>query len=376
MEETEEESMERIAVIGGGNGGQALAGHLASKGFRVVLFEHPDFGGKMAHLKETRTITLTGAVSACGVLASVTTDPAEALEEAEILYFVAPTFAQKSMFEILSPYLQKKHHLFLMPGNFGSLVLRRMLEEKKVPEMPMIAEGDTMPYACRIERPGVVNIWGIKRYMSAAALPANATSAFIQKIQKAFPILLKPAPGVLAIGLYNTNMILHCPTMVMNAGRIESEKGNFRFYAEGMTESVCRVMESMDSERIAVGKALGVDLLSTMDDLKEIYNIQGETLRESILNNAAYCGHGADAPSSPKHRYLTEDVPFLLVPVSEIGKALGVATPTMDSIIHLAGVVNDEDYRKTGRSLKEMCSTGSVEELAACCGIERASGGV
>jgi len=368
MQEMEDEDMEKITVIGGGNGGQGLAGHLASKGFRVALFEHPEFGEKIAHLKETRTITLTGAVSARGVLASVTTDPAEALEEAEILYFVAPTFAQKSMFEILSPHFQKKHHLFLMPGNFGSLVLRGMLEENKVQEMPMIAEGDTMPYACRIERPGVVNVWGIKSFMSAAALPASATAAFIQKVEKAFPILLKQAPGVLAIGLYNTNMILHCPTMIMNAGRIESEKGDFRFYADGMTESVCRVMESMDAERIAIGKALGVDLVSTMDDLKELYNLEGDTLRESILNNAAYCGHGADAPSSAEHRYLTEDVPFLLVPVAEIGKALGVPTPTMDCIIHLAGVVNEEDYRKTGRSLKEIGCSGSVEEISALCG--------
>jgi opine dehydrogenase len=48
-------------------------------------------------------------------------------------------------------------------------------------------------------------------------------------VQYAFPVPLKPAPNVLSIGLSNTNMILHCPTMIMNAGRIESEAGGSGF---------------------------------------------------------------------------------------------------------------------------------------------------
>ena len=68
--------MKRIAVLGGGNGAQALAGHLASKGFPVTLFEHPEFRRNIFRLEETKTIELTGAIEARGTLAEVTTDPA------------------------------------------------------------------------------------------------------------------------------------------------------------------------------------------------------------------------------------------------------------------------------------------------------------
>ena len=347
------QNMKKITVIGAGNGGQALAGDLASKGFAVTLFEHPDFREKIRPLEETRTITLTGALSATGKLSKVTTDPEEGLSEAELLYFLAPSFAQEGMFDLLAPYLRSDHSLLLLPGNFGSLVLRARLTELKA-AVPALAEGDTMPYACRIEGPGVVNIWGVKNFMSAAALPAEDTHSFLDRVRPFFPIPLRPAANVLAIGLFNTNMILHCPTMIMNAGRIESEKGNFRFYGEGMTESVCSVMEALDAERIAVGRALGLELLSTLDDMKDLYSLTGSTLRETILNNDAYCGHGTDAPCSMAYRYLSEDVPFLLVPTAELGRALGVATPAMNAIIHLAGVINGKDYRKTGLTLKRM----------------------
>lgn len=344
--------MKRIAVLGGGNGAQALAGHLASRGFPVTLFEHPEFRNSIRRLEETKTIELTGAIEARGTLEVVTTDPA-AVREAEILYFLAPSFAQEAVFSLIAPYLREGQRLLLMPGNFGSLVLKDTFGGR-LPEGFLAAESDTMPYACRIEAPGVVNVWGVKNFMATAALPASRTGDFIASVQDAFPVPLKSAPNVLSIGLSNTNMILHCPTMIMNAGRIESGNGRFRFYAEGMTDSVCTVMEAMDRERMAVGKALGLDLLSTMDDMKELYSIGGDTLRETILNNGAYCGHGPDSPASMKYRYLTEDVPFLLVPVFEIGKKLGIPLPVTESIIRLASVIAGEDYLATGRNLSRL----------------------
>ncbi len=55
-----------------------------------------------------------------------------------------------------------------------------------------------------------------------------------------------------------------------------------------------------------------------------------------------------------KYRYLTEDVPYLLVPVFGIGKKLGVPMPVTESIIRLASVIAGEDYLKTGRVLEGM----------------------
>jgi len=59
-------------------------------------------------------------------------------------------------------------------------------------------------------------------------------------------------------------------------------------------------------------------------------------------------------PRNLKDRYITEDIPYGLVPMSELGKKLDVRTPIMDSFIEIASVLNQEDYRKTGRTLETL----------------------
>src|SRR6056297_1462029 len=194
----------------------------------------------------------------------------------------------------------------------------------------------------------------ISRENALAALPSTSTEKSLEVISATFPVPLVKAPNVIAIGLYNTNMILHCPTMVMNAGRIETSNGNFSFYKDGMSPSVCKVMEEMDRERIAVGKALGIELLSTEDDMKQIYGLEGTSLREVILNNPVYCDHGMDAPKKLLHRYLEEDVPFLLVPVYSMADKLGIPTPAINNIIYLAGVINGTDYFRRGPGIEDL----------------------
>ncbi len=195
-------------------------------------------------------------------------------------------------------------------------------------------------------------------------MPASGLEATLSSLKPVFPIRMKPMKNVLAVAFANTNMILHCPTMIMNAGRIESDEKGFRFYVDGMTPSVCRVMESMDRERLAVGERLGLSLISEFEDASSNYpsDRQYESLYDVLHNSPVYGGHGADSPNSLAHRYLSEDVPFLLVPVSQFGSATGVRTPLIDSVIMLAETANGVPYRETGRTLDRMGLEGMTAE--------------
>jgi len=53
-------------------------------------------------------------------------------------------------------------------------------------------------------------------------------------------------------------------------------------------------------------------------------------------------------------RYLDEDVPTSLVPISSIGKKFNVQTPTIDSVIHLASILSNKDYMKEGRTVERL----------------------
>ena len=51
----------------------------------------------------------------------------------------------------------------------------------------------------------------------------------------------------------------------MNAGWIEHTGGDFLFYREGITESVGRVTAAVNSERMAIARALGLPAITFLE---------------------------------------------------------------------------------------------------------------
>ena len=60
------------------------------------------------------------------------------------------------------------------------------------------------------------------------------------------------------------------------------------------------------------------------------------------------------APRTLKMRYIEEDVPCSLVPISSVGKMFKIPTPTIDSLIHLASILNNTDYYSNGRTAERL----------------------
>lgn len=61
---------------------------------------------------------------------------------------------------------------------------------------------------------------------------------------------------------------------------------------------------------------------------------------------------------------MLDEVPNSLVPISEVGKILGIFTPAIDSIIDLASAIVKVDFRQEGRNLYNLGLHGmSAEEM-------------
>jgi opine dehydrogenase len=355
----------KVSVLGAGNGGQALSAHLAINGCEVNLFEHPDFKKNIEEISKKGSIELSGKLQGFGKISHVTTDIKEAIEGTSIIMIVAPSFAQKAFIELALPYLVNSQIIVLIPGNFGSFEIKKILKNNG--KDLTIAETNSLPYACRKIEEGKVNIWGVKSFISIASLPAADIKNVVKILSDFFPIPLNPVKNSLEISFSNPNMIVHCPTMILNTGRIESTKGDFMFYCEGMTESVCKIMEKMDNERIKIGEKLDLNLISTYEWLKQTYHLEGKNLYEVISTSPVYGGHGPDAPGTLSHRYITEDIPHLLVPVASFGKLLGIQALIIECIIRLASAINGVDYLKTGRNLETLGLSGmSLEKILTC----------
>ena len=108
--------------------------------------------------------------------------------------------------------------------------------------------------------------------------------------------------------------------------------------------------------------ALGIRAHTARKWLYLAYSAAGRDLYEAMHANTGY--KGIKAPAMLNHRYISEDVPMSLVPIASIGDLLGVETPTIQSIVHMAGVLHGRDYWEEGRTVDKLGIQGmSVRQI-------------
>ena len=339
----------KVAVIGAGNGGQAIAGFLAMQNYDVALYDIVE--EKINELKKLGGIRLEGRIEGFGKLGCVTTDIAEAVQGADIVMVTTIANAHKAVAQSIAPYVVDGQVIILNPGRTcGALVFKQALIEAGCKVRFYLAEAQTLVYACRIVQNGTVNIIGVKDEVLLSALPARDTDYVLSRINPLYPSFMKTT-NVLRTSLENIGAMFHPCVLLFNAATIERNEV-FWFYRD-MTEQVAKFIEKFDAERLAVGKAYGIDLLSVKEWIKFAYkDTVGVSLCERMRNNPAY--HDIKSPSTIFSRQLTEDIPTGVLPIMELGKAAGVETPLLDSMIHICEALLGQDLHSNGRTLKNL----------------------
>lgn len=340
----------RVSILGAGNGGCATAAHLALRGVGATLFDLPAFEGALAPLREAGTLRVTGVLGDTTVPAPrVTSDVGEAVADADVLVVAVPAFAQERFALEVAGHVTRGQVVVLTPGaTGGALAFAAALRAAGAPDGVIVAETLSLPYACRKAAPDHVHVAGVKHGLPVAAFPARETPRAMAALGAVFPGMLVPAAHVLETGLNNPNAMAHPVPLLLNAGWVETTGGAFRFYADGISPSVARAMEALDADRMAVVAALGLPAVEAIEWDRRLYGLTGATVYE--LNQRSWVHRDIRAPDSVRTRYLTEDVPFGLVPIASIGRELGVPTPVIDLFVDLACTLLGEDLRAGART--------------------------
>ena len=344
--------MDIVAVVGAGNGGLAVAGYLASRGHEVrVTDRNPEVVEPVARAD---AIEVTGKIQGRGKIALATTDLGAAVRGAHLVMVVVPGDAHHAVAQALAPHVEVGQTIVLHPGGAGgALEFAATFRALGARARPRIAEIESFSFGSKTVGPGRAQVNTMKGENRVAALPARDTAAVLAALAPDFPQFVA-APTVLATSLNHMNAMLHVPTMLMNAGWIESTKGEFEFYRDGVSPAVARVMEDLDRERMAVSAALSASASPLRQWIKDTYRVEAPTLYETIQTLHATVYKASKAPGMLGSRYLSEDVPSGLVPIAALGEAAGVATPLMRSLIDLASRVHGVDHWRTGRGLDRM----------------------
>jgi opine dehydrogenase len=350
----------KFVVLGAGNGGLATAADLTIRGFDVNLWEHPDFKENIQPIQESGGITLevapkTPLKSGFADLKLVTDNIEEALDGADVILIIVPSFAHEILAELCIPNLQDNQVVIISPGNFGgALQFYNTFKQKGSAKGVIFAETECMIYSCRKKGPTTIYVNGYKKGLRIASFPSSNNDRVMALIQQPYPEVL-PGINIIETGLSNCNPISHPPIMILNTGLIDRMKGDFYFYSEGMTESVCKVIETIDRERLAVGVALKTKMRTIFEQHVEWYSHQqypGANLYESCQVDGAH--RRTKAPGTFQDRYLTEDIPYGLAVLEELGRKTGVPTPVTTAIINLSEILVGKNLRMDRRSLEKL----------------------
>ena len=344
-----------ILIMGAGHQGLAMATHLALNGVNVNLWNRTY--ENITTIAETRLIHSSGVVNGIAKINNVSSSVEELM--ADTIMVTTPAFAHKPIANLLAPYVTNNSVIILNPGRtFGVEEFQYELAQSGCKFNPIIAETQTIVYTCRRDKENSVKIYALKNGVEIATSHKHHLDDVFSRIPLCLRSYFKPVDSTAITSIGNVGMILHCAPVLMNIGWIESSIADFKYYYDGISPSIAAFLEKADNERLSVGEAMGYKLESTANWLRRIYSVNGSNLYECIRNNESY--NDIYAPTSLKHRYLEEDIPYGLVPIESVAMHYGITTPCITTVIDLACLVMETDYREHGRKYIMEVGAGTV----------------
>jgi opine dehydrogenase len=393
----------KFAVLGAGHGGRAMAAYLAAIGCDVNLYNRtPE---NIQNIKQAKGILLTFTADlkdylfpmgtgvaeigqkyeyslspetdklieedlryVFGKIKTISSDMKAVMKDRDVIMVVVPASGHRYMAEKCAPYLRDGQIILLNPGRcFGAIEFYRIVNDyykgEDAPDIT-IGEAQTFIYACRRTRPLNVRVLAVKESVDVASIPSKKITNVLNSVKDFYP-QFTPTENVLKTSLGNLSGVFHVPITILNATRID-RKRNFRYYLEGITKHTASIIEDVDKERLAIAEAMGVEAISARKWLHQTYGSEGTDLYEAIQNTHAY--RKIESPKSINHRYIWEDVPTALVPLSSLGKKSDVPTPLIDSFIRLVTSIFkkifDIDFFERGRTMEKMgLDRMSIDEI-------------
>jgi opine dehydrogenase len=292
---------------------------------------------------------------------------AEAVEGADAIFLTIRAYGAERFIGEAVENMEPGQVIINWASYFSALRTYPMFIEM-APDGAILAEGAILPYFVKPLEPGVMNVFGVKARLWAAAMPSQRTSEMMKVVGEFFPNC-DPAMNVLDTSFTNPNLQVHVPPALLNTGLWEKTCGDLEFYGSLMTPKVTVVMDAVDKERMAVGAALGLKLLPKPEVLKieyGQYGVRGDTMYEVYSTFASHRSWrpGLNLDDFAARTAFGEDIVYGYVPISTIGDQVSVPTPAIDTMVNLAQLVIGRDYWGEGTTADKLGLGGmSAEEI-------------
>lgn len=342
----------KIAILGAGNTGCALATDYAVRGHEVTLIKtsnalHDD---NFRYLEEHsgRMVLNEFGQEKVGYIAHLSRE-LENIKGQDIVVLCTQTGYHLDVLKRAIPYLERGQIFLMIPGYLSTSYAIGL----GVPEGVMIAEAESSFIDGRISEPGAFKV-GFRNVRNPIGIyPANKIKEASEKLdQLGTPFVY--LDSVVEAALHNPNMIVHTVGAVMSIPRIEATNGDYCMYHEVFTPSVWNILEALDQEKMNILMHLGLQPLPYTEACKFRNSLDEQRDGKEVFFEYASMPERAKGPLCVNSRYITEDVPQGLVLMESLGKVLNIAVPICTSLIEMASAALQTDFRKNGRTLQKL----------------------
>lgn len=359
----------KIAVLGAGNSGCALAADYSRLGHEVTLIKtsHSLHDDNFRYLSEhggEMVMDEFGTLSLCRI-ARLSRDMAD-IRGQEVVILCTQTGYHRQVLKRIAPFLAAGQLLLIVPGYLSTAYV---LGCCPVPGL-IVAEAESNFIDGRIAEPGRFHV-GFRNVRNPIGVyPAASLGLAREKLDRLgtpFTYLKSVAEAA----LHNPNMIVHTVGAIMSIPRIEATGGDYCMYHEVFTPSVWNILEALDGEKMEVLRALDFAPVPYVEACKFRNSLDDGRDAKQVFFDYAAMPSRAKGPTSVRSRYITEDVSQGLVLLESLGAVLHLPTPVASSLIEIASAALGDDLRAGGRTLEALGAENVHKILQDAKGGER-----
>jgi opine dehydrogenase len=349
------EQLPRITVCGAGNAGLSIGADCALKGLEVSLFELERQGDQIKPVQEAGGIELTAdsattsGKTGFAALKRATTDPEEAVADADVVMITVPAMFHSAFFDALAPYLRDGQIVLFNTSYWACL--RHAPRLRSLPAKVILAQSNIMPYAAFRDAGNRVRISRYKRRFRLGAFPGDASDHTFDVLRKVYSQYEKAA-NVLEVDIAaGGNPAMTVPMVVPVAGPYFDRYKGGKLYADA-TSMGWRLMQAYDRDRERLCNALECAGYETqLAYYTTAYNAQGDDMaqimrKSNLIDWWATCDY--------IKQLMDEDLIYSYVPMVRLGEAVGVELSATRAMLEVMGVMLNVDYWGMGATLADM----------------------
>ena len=358
--------VQKVAILGAGNGGMTAAADFKEQGFEVSLYELPQFAKNLEVMQEKGGILLQEPnekppKEVFLPIDTITSDIRVAIKDAQIIMLVVPGFAVEAFAEVLAPVVSEDQVIFFNGAAAMSCVrFKNKANDMGIQKNFKLCEVNSLSYGTRgFAKEARVELTLRVHKLFFAAYPKENTAELFDACKQIYKCLV-PAENIWQTTMENGNPEVHPGPCLLNAGRIDYSNGEFWLYKEGITAHTINVLHAIEHERMEIGKAMGFDLEDAVQSRYRRGYFSNDKEDLQTLFNTSEVFTKIKGPTSVTARYFTEDISQGLVLWSDLGRLAGVPTPNIDAVITLGGSLLQENFFETGLTLKKLGFNGET----------------